>query len=176
MAPKMALAALALVALALSGCTAGSDSDGGDSETSTSGGVGVGGTVSGPGGGVGGNATVSGSASMSSTGSNSTTTGPEANDTAAVSLEGGKFSPDTVTVTVGGTVTWTHNDGSAQHTVTSEAAGFDSHPNCNPTLPALGDCMSDGETFEFTFTTVGEFSYHDKVDTGMTGTVRVVEA
>jgi plastocyanin len=172
MAIKQAWFALALVAMTLSGCTSGGGGgDGGDGNETGGGGVGVGGTVTGPGGGVGGNATVSGS--MSST--NTSTDSPEGNMTANVTLTGGQFSPSTVTVLVGGTVTWTHDDGTNAHTVTADDGSFDSHPNCNPTLPALGDCMTDGEEFTFTFTTAGEFAYHDKVNTGMTGTVRVVE-
>lgn len=171
MAQKSALIALALAAMALSGCTAGSDGGGdGGNETET-GGVGVGGTVSGPGGGVGGNATVSGSA----TSTNSTTGEPSANMTADVSLEGNNYSPDTVTVMVGGSVTWTHNDGTTAHTVTADDDSFDSSPTCAGPLPIQADCLTDGETFSATFAAVGEFPYHCKIHSGMTGTVRVVE-
>lgn len=171
MAPKFALTALALVAMALSGCTAGSDGGEGGSSTSTSGGVGVGGTVTGPGGGVGGNATLSGSASATSTNSS----GPGANMTETVSIEGGQFVPSSVTILVGGTVTWTHNDGTAQHTVTADDGSFDSNPSCSPPVLPLSDCMTQGDTFTATFAAAGDYPYHCKVHSGMTGTVRVVD-
>jgi plastocyanin len=170
MANKFAWMAVVLVATVLSGCTSGSD-NGGDGNTTESGGVGVGGTVSGPGGGVGGNATVSGSGTMT----NTTTDGPEVNATADVSIEGSQFVPSDVTISVGGTVTWTHNDGSTAHTVTADDGSFDSSPNCSPPLTAIGDCMTAGDTFSATFATAGEYTYHCKVHSSMSGTVRVVE-
>ena len=39
--------------------------------------------------------------------------------TAGVTMAGSAFNPTPVAVAVGGTVTWTNNDGSTQHTVTS---------------------------------------------------------
>ena len=172
MAPKSAMLALALAAMALAGCTSGGDGGDGDSDTtSQSGGVGVGGTVSGPGGGVGGNATVSGSA----TSTNTTTSGPEANMTADVVIDNSQYMPSTVTVLVGGTVTWTHDDGTTQHTVTADDGSFDSSPNCNQPVLPVSDCMTQGDEFPATFTMPGEYAYHCKVHSGMTGTVRVVE-
>ena len=168
MAQKFALAAFALVALALAGCTSGGGDDG-DSSTTRSGGIGVNGTVSGPGGGVGGNATISGSSTMTSTGSN----GTEANMTADVEISDNEYSPKSVTIAVGGTVTWTNN-GTNSHTVTGD--DFDSSPNCNGALPQLGGCLTNGQTYSETFVEAGSFSYHCKVHASMTGTVTVVEA
>lgn len=173
MAIKHAWFALALVAMTLSGCTSGGGDGDGDGNTTGGGGVGVGGTVSGPGGGVGGNATVSGSGTMSST--NTSTDAPEGNMTANVTLTGGQFSPSTVTILVGGTVTWMHEDGSTAHTVTADDGSFDSSPSCAGPLPIQQDCLTQGETFSHTFSTVGEFGYHCKIHGSMAGTVRVVE-
>lgn len=170
MAPKIAMAALVLSTFVLAGCTSGSD-NGDGSETTTSGEVGVGGTVSGPGGGVGGNATLSGSATMTNTTSNGTMESM-AED---VTISNSQYSPNDVTVMVGGTVTWTHSDGSNAHTVTADDGSFDSSPNCSPPLTVIGDCMVQGDTYTVTFAQAGEYTYHCKVHGGMTGTVRVVE-
>lgn len=166
MAPKSALIALALCAMALAGCTSGSDGNDGDSTTSGSGGIGGG--VSGPGG-VGGNATVSGSASST----NSSTNG-SAPDKAEVILAANEFTPEDVTIQMGGTVTWRHNDADARHTVTSDEAAWDSHPSCASPVTPLSDCMDNGDTFDQTFPTIGTFSYHCKIHPEMTGVVNVV--
>lgn len=167
MAPKIVLVGVALVAVALAGCTGGGGDGNGGNTTSGTGGVGVGGTVSGPGGGVGGNATVSGSGT--------TTNGTAANMTEAVTIENNQYMPSTVTVQVGGTVTWTHNDGTMRHTVTADDGSFDSSPSCNQPVTPLSDCMDQGDDFSATFTAPGEYTYHCKVHTSMSGTVRVVQ-
>lgn len=169
MVPRL-LALTAALCVALAGCTGGGG--GGDgTTTTTTGGSGIGGNVS-----VGNN-TVSGSVSMTNT------TGPgngtEAPLAAFVVIQGNQFVNDTVTVQVGGSVTWTHNDGSTMHTVTADDGSFDSSPNCSPTvdpLPPTGDCMQQGDTFTVTFSAPGTFTYHCKVHPSMTGTVQVVEA
>lgn len=169
MATKIALLGVALLAMALAGCTGGSDNDG-SSETSTSGDGGVGGGVTGPG--VGGNATVTGSASGSGSMTN-TSTGGDSPDRADVTLQGTQFMPEEVTIKMGGTVVWTHRDGTQKHTVTSDDGAFDSHPECASPLTPINDCLDDGETFEYTFPTVGTFSYHCKIHPEMTGVVTV---
>jgi plastocyanin len=170
MAPKFALSALALCFVALAGCTGGSDSND-DGNSTTSGSGGIGGGVSGPGG-VGGNATVSGGASGSST---NTSTNSSAPDTAEVVLASNAFTPEDVTIKMGGTVTWRHNDGDNRHTVTSDDAAWDSHPSCASPVTPLSDCMDNGDTFDQTFPTIGTFSYHCKIHPDMTGVVNVVE-
>jgi plastocyanin len=77
-----------------------------------------------------------------------------------VSIQSGNFSPGTITIPVGGTVTWINNDGIA-HTVTSDDAIFDS-----------GN-MENGATFPFTFPNKGTFNYHCAYHGGMTGKVIV---
>lgn len=174
MANKTMLLAAALCAVALAGCTGGdsgsSSNDG--SSTSTTGGVGVGGNV------TAGNTTVSGSFTATGTGSGNVTENETAPMAQSVSIEGNQFVNQSVTVRVGGTVTWTHNDGAVAHTVTSDDGSFDSSPNCSPTVPPLpptGDCMTQGETFAWTFAAPGTYAYHCKVHgTAMTGTVTVV--
>jgi plastocyanin len=77
-----------------------------------------------------------------------------------VFMESLKFSPSTITVSVGTTVTWTNKE-SVVHTVTSDGSAFES-----------GD-MNNSDTFSFTFTTAGTFPYHCIYHAGMTGTVIV---
>ena len=70
------------------------------------------------------------------------------------------FSPSSLTVSAGTTVTWKNQD-AATHTVTSNTGVFDS-----------GD-MGTNTTFTWTFTTVGSYPYHCKFHSGMTGTIIV---
>ena len=72
------------------------------------------------------------------------------------------FSPPTVTITAGDTVTWTNED-SAVHTATSTTGAFDS-----------GD-LAQGESYSFTFTTPGTYAYLCTPHPDMTGEI-VVQA
>ena len=70
------------------------------------------------------------------------------------------FSPTSVTVPVGGTVTWKFDD-STQHTVTADDNSFASSP------------MANGQIFTHTFTTAGTVTYHCSIHPTMTGTIVV---
>ena len=70
------------------------------------------------------------------------------------------FTPMTLTVPVGGTVTWTFDD-STQHTVTADDNSFSSSP------------MGSGQTYTPTFTTAGTTPYHCSIHPNMTGTINV---
>ncbi len=78
------------------------------------------------------------------------------------------FSPADVTVTQGDRVTWTFQG--QNHSVTSDSGSaeeFDSDPgNPFPVHPS-------GSKFSHDFKTPGSFSYHCKVHSSMTGTVKV---
>ncbi len=91
-------------------------------------------------------------------------TPPTEEETAQVSNEikisGFAFVPATITVSVGTTVTWAHND-SPPHTVSSRDALFDS-----------GN-LSRGATFSHTFEQSGTFEYYCKIHPYMTGKVNV---
>jgi plastocyanin len=76
-----------------------------------------------------------------------------------VFIEGMAYTPSTITVTAGTTVTWTNKDGVA-HTVTS-AGNFDS-----------GSIGSNG-TWSHQFTTAGTFQYVCTFHASMNGTVKV---
>ena len=77
-----------------------------------------------------------------------------------VSIAGFAFSPGTVTVTEGDTVTWTNDDATA-HTATGD--GFDS------------ERLDPGQTATITFSTAGTYAYGCAIHAQMQGTV-VVEA
>ena len=77
-----------------------------------------------------------------------------------ISLTNLKFVPNSVTVSVGTTVTWTNNEAPI-HTVTSDATLFDS-----------GDLLQN-KTFSYKFTKAGTVPYHCNYHGGMTGTIIV---
>ena len=81
----------------------------------------------------------------------------------AVEIVDFTFSPGTVEVAVGTTVTWTNND-TAPHTVTADDGGFDS-----------GE-LAQGGTFSMTFDTAGTYSYFCEIHPQMTGSVVVTAA
>ncbi len=78
----------------------------------------------------------------------------------SVSIQSYAFSPATITVPAGSTITWTNNDAVA-HTVTSDNSAFDSG-----TIPSSG-------TYSRTFPTTGTFPYHCTFHPYMTATVIV---
>lgn len=82
----------------------------------------------------------------------------------AVAISGFSFSPASITVTVGDTVTWTNSDAQA-HTATADDASFDT-----------GTIAGSGGTGSATFATAGTFPYHCKIHPTMTGTVTVQAA
>jgi len=80
---------------------------------------------------------------------------------------GNRFSPSSVTVAPGTTVRWVA-DVSAGHTVTPDNAA-------QPGVWTAASIGSNGDTFDFTFNTAGDFSYHcvPHQALGMTGVVHV---
>jgi plastocyanin len=77
-----------------------------------------------------------------------------------INLSGSVFSPSTLTVKVGTTITWNNNDNKA-HTVTADDSSFDS------------GSLAAGKSYTRTFGTAGSFSYHCNFHSGMTGTIVV---
>ena len=77
-----------------------------------------------------------------------------------VHIENFAFSPATLTVPVGTTITWTNDDGTL-HTVTSTTKVFTSAG------------LDGGGTFSYTFTSPGTYSYYCKLHPHMTGTIVV---
>jgi plastocyanin len=96
-----------------------------------------------------------------------TVASPRAAATTTVSIVDFGFSPATVTVVTGSTVTWT-NTGAVIHSVTSDTGAFDSSPGC-----PSGPCIDPGASYSHVFAQAGRFAYHCKVHPNMTGTVVV---
>jgi plastocyanin len=82
---------------------------------------------------------------------------PSANSVSIINMS---FSPATITVAPGTTVTWTNNDGMT-HTVTADDISFDS-----------GN-ITTGSKFSRVFSTVGSYSYHCTIHPNMKGTIIV---
>ena len=75
-------------------------------------------------------------------------------------IQGMAFSPSSITVTAGTTITWTNKDG-VPHTVTSNTGLFDS-----------GTINPNG-TYSHLFSTAGTFSYKCSLHPSMTASVAV---
>ena len=78
----------------------------------------------------------------------------------AVAIQGFAFSPASITVKVGTTVTWTNHDTDA-HTVTANPGPFKSKT------------LDTGDTFSYTFTAPGSFEYLCTIHPFMTAKVVV---
>lgn len=74
------------------------------------------------------------------------------------------FSPATVSVNVGDSVTWTHQDSGIPHTVTADSGAFNSGQ------------LNSGQSFSQTFTSAGTVTYHCDIHPTMTGSVVVAAA
>jgi plastocyanin len=86
----------------------------------------------------------------------------EAVRSARVEIVDFAYSPEPVTIQVGGKVTWINRD-SAPHTATADDGSFDT-----------GD-LEEGKLKSQSFKTPGSFSYFCAIHPDMTGTVEVVE-
>ena len=85
---------------------------------------------------------------------------PSTDGTAAVKIDNFAFGPDTLTVAVGTTVTWTNRD-DIPHTVVSTDGVFKSK------------VRDTDETFSYKFEKAGTYSYYCSVHPKMTGKVVV---
>ena len=79
----------------------------------------------------------------------------------AISIANIAFSPSTLTISIGETVTWTLTNGT--HTVVSDDGLFTS------------GTLSIGGTFTYQFDTVGEFGYKCGIHPSMTGSITITE-
>lgn len=82
----------------------------------------------------------------------------EATTPNSIIIQNFSFNPQTLTVKVGDTVTWTNND-SAVHNIKSSS------------FNSTG--LNTNDTFKFTFNTPGTFSYNCGIHPSMTGTIIV---
>lgn len=72
------------------------------------------------------------------------------------------FSPSSITVPVGTTVTWTNQD-SYSHNIVENTGAFNS------------GLLSNGSTFSYTFTSAGTFNYNCSIHPDMTGSIVVTQ-
>lgn len=75
-------------------------------------------------------------------------------------IAGFRFTPTTVTIAAGGTVTWTNRD-AAPHTATGDEGEFDS------------GTLEQGATFPHAFPAPGTYEYRCDIHSSMRGTVVV---
>lgn len=112
------------------------------------------------------NKTTSGSSNTTSVNepsSNNTSSTPTA--TSNISIKDFAFSPVSITVKKGTTVTWTNND-SASHKIASDSGDSVSFGSDN---------LSNGQAFSFKFDQAGTFAYHCATHPSMKGTITVTE-
>ena len=83
--------------------------------------------------------------------------------TTDVGIAGFSFSPNSVTINVGDTVTWDNSD-VQHHTATADDGSFDTGP------------ISSGTPKSVKFSTAGTFAYHCSIHPTMTATIVVKEA
>jgi plastocyanin len=80
---------------------------------------------------------------------------------AKVSIANFAFDPAILTITTGSTVTWTNND-TVSHNIAADDGSWGSNS------------LAKGDTFSYTFTQAGIFSYHCGVHPSMKATITVV--
>jgi plastocyanin len=91
---------------------------------------------------------------------NNNSTNPPPPPGNSVSISGFAFSPSSLTVSVGDTVTWTNHD-AVSHTSTSNTGVWDS------------GLIGQNDSFMRVFSTAGAFPYHCTPHPQMTGTITV---
>ena len=79
----------------------------------------------------------------------------------SISITAKGFNPDSLTVKVGDTVTWSNASKDAQNVTSDTANLFDSGP------------LNTGGIFTYTFSQAGTFTYHSTATTTLTGKVIV---
>jgi len=99
----------------------------------------------------------------SSSNSNSSSSS-QAQATDKVTISNFSFSPSSITVKKGTSVTWTNHD-SVAHTV------VETDGKVGPKSQAV----NPGQSYSFTYNTPGTFAYHCSIHPDMTGTVTVTE-
>jgi plastocyanin len=86
----------------------------------------------------------------------------QASEVRAVTIDNYSFTPSTLTVPAGTTVTWTNRDFEV-HTVTAD--------DTPPTFKSAG--LDTDDSFSFTFSQAGVYSYHCSLHPHMTGKIIV---
>lgn len=92
---------------------------------------------------------------------NNNGTANQATASGQINIKNMMFTPSQISVSKGGTVTWTNND-SIAHTVTSDTGGELNSGDIQP-----------GSTYSHTFNQTGSFQYHCSIHPSMRGTIVV---
>lgn len=108
-----------------------------------------------------GNELTAGTENQGTTSASGTTAPETTAKTYTIDIKNFDFSPSTLTVKVGDTVTWTNMD-SVGHTVTSDSGS-----------ELASSTLSNGGSYSHTFTSAGTFSYHCRPHPTMKATVTV---
>ena len=85
-----------------------------------------------------------------------------AGEAKAVTIDNYSFSPGSLTVPAGTTVTWTNRDGEVHTVVADDSA---------PSFKSAG--LDTDDSFSFTFNKPGTYAYHCSLHPHMTGTITV---
>jgi len=104
--------------------------------------------------------------------------------TATVTFNGSNFSPASVTIAQGGTVTWVSTDGdmwvaSDPHPIHNGYDGTTLQQHCAPGYTGatpFDECTGSSASWSFTFSKVGTWGYHDHLEANIMGSVTVVAA
>ncbi|MDR3571581.1 MAG: hypothetical protein P4L81_05325 [Candidatus Pacebacteria bacterium] len=105
----------------------------------------------------------------------------QAQKSATVTFDGSGFSPSSVTIAQGGTVTFVSNAGamwvaSDPHPIHNGYDGTTMQQHCSSTYAGTApfDQCAAGTSFSFTFNKVGSWGYHNHLDHSAVGTITVV--
>ena len=95
---------------------------------------------------------------------------------ASLPTNGQFFVPKEARATIGlsNKVVWTNNDVTG-HTVTTDDGSTDLINGAFDSVQQLGSVIMPGQTFEFTFTQVGQYAYHCEPHPHMQGSIEIVE-
>jgi amicyanin len=81
----------------------------------------------------------------------------------AIAIQNFAFEPATMTIKTGDTVTWTNKDG-APHTIVADSGS---------PVQFSSSQLSTGNSYSFTFTQAGSYTYHCSIHPSMKGTIVV---
>jgi len=96
------------------------------------------------------------------TNTNTPASGSQQPSSQAIAISNFSFVPNQITIAKGTTVTWTNND-SAQHQIAADDGSFNSA------------ALSQGQSFQQTFSQEGAYSYHCAIHPSMKGTITVTK-
>ncbi len=104
------------------------------------------------------------------------TTEESSSEGTTIEITSSGFSPSTLTVSKGTTVTFITMDGGEYWPASAVHPSHTVYPTEGGCIGSTFDAckgLAEGETFEFTFDETGEWSYHDHLNPGIRGTIIV---